>query len=448
MIQENNLSFFAKKTKDSPLNLVSNSILIIMLSLGLSFNSQLPVLAKSSLTQISSIYFNSKNSIVLETSTLSKLESFVEYSNDNYVLTIPNAMLHGTIPKRIKSNDFEINLKTVKSSSRSRFLPNDMVQIEFRSLSNLQIIPELVSAFSGLAYQVNLLAQNELLVNVENIKSDSDDVEDIFHVAELAQVKDENLHRLTASLANRNLISFMKHKSVAEQFLEDLGEDFFKNEIFIEETFQKIDSVSLYHIGSELEKRGMDSDANRAYNEALEIDPDNINARLGIARTSSDQEVKVKNYLASLDNQALAEIGKSWYSKGIESNNLQLISQSLIPFQLAVLKNPDLPEPRFDYAQILEQTGPDFLYQASKRYLESAVLAKNKFLAGEEEYKSLLRKSTEALIRTLTVLGDQESALKYCNSYLGLGFSNFLDGRSISSIIKEIKFNRNPFFQS
>jgi tetratricopeptide (TPR) repeat protein len=268
------------------------------------------------------------------------------------------------------------------------------------------------------------------------------------HVTKLAQEQDENLHRLTASLANRNLISFMKHKSVAEQFLEDLGEDFFKNEIFIEETFQKIDSVSLYHIGSELEKRGMDSDANRAYNEALEIDPDNINARLGIARTSSDQEVKIKNYLASLDNQALVEIGKSWYSKGIESNNLQLISQSLIPFQLAVLKNPDLPEPRFEYAQILEQSGPDFLYQASKRYLESAVLAKNKFLAGEEEYKSLLRKSTEALIRTLTVLGDQESALKYCNSYLGLGFSNFLDGRSISSIIKEIKFNRNPFFQS
>jgi tetratricopeptide (TPR) repeat protein len=449
MIQENNYYCFAINHEGFGSNALSNLVRTILLIVGLSFNTQVAVLAKPSLAEISSIYFNSDDSIVLETSSLSKLELIHEsLSDENSVFLIPNAVIHGTIPRKIKTKNFEINLTMTKSQTRPWFATNDMVRVELKNLSGINIVPEMVSVFNGLAYQVNFISvdRSRPSAKTEIVEVISQPEQGITTVVN--EFQDINLHKLNASLATRNLIGFTKHKTAVEEFLEDLDEDFFKEEVFIEETFQKMDSVSLSHIGAELEKRGKNDDAKRAYAGALDIDPSNINARLGFARISSDKEIKIKNYLASIDNQALVEIGKDWHKTGLDSKNPQLVSQSLVPFQLSVLKNPDSPESRFAYAKILEDSGPEYLYQASKRYLESAVLAKKLFFTGEEEYKSLLRKSTEALIRTLTVLGDQESALKYCNSYMGFGFSNFLDGRSVVSIIKEIKFNRNPFMES
>ena len=420
----------------------------------------LPVEASSPITTISAVYFNSASSIVIETEDRNKLELLSTESDTELTkLTIANSKLSNDVPVMLQQGDLEFRLMRAKSDSRSWYKSKDLVEIQITNKSGRALSVELDTILDGLAYQINLSNEEEPKL-VESQK-----IEDLFVISEVETdevfapslqlskelsiaEKEEEIHQLNASLSDRGLIAFTESKSAAEEFLDSLDVQLDKDQDFVEETFQKIDSTSLTHIGSELETRGNRDDAFRAYNEALQIDPNNLNARLGLARTSTDREEKFQNFLAAIDNQALEEIGKEWHQRGLENHDAQAISKSLVPFQLSVLKNPKSSESRFAYAEVLEASGPDYYAQASKRYLEAAVLAKNEFVNGDENYKSLLRKSTESLIRTLTVIGDQDSAVKYCNSYLGLGFSNFLDGRSIASIIKEIKYNRNPFFES
>jgi len=429
-----------------------------------------PVQAANHINKISAVYFNSDHSVVLETEDRNKLELISSDSSfASAKIIIANSKLNSDVPVMIEQGDFELSLSRIKSDSRSWYKSKDQVEIEIKSKLGKELNAEFDTVLDGLAYQINLAPVEKLKI-VKQIVETVPIVEvtnDAFEISEVQEDEvfalpikkldeefsrevndDSGIHKLNASLSERGLISFIESKSAAEEFLETLDINLTSDEEFVEESFEKIDSSSLAHIGSELETRGKLEDAFRAYNEALQIDPKNLNARLGLARTSTNREERFQNFLAAIDNQALEEIGKEWHQQGLENNDAQAVSKSLVPFQLSVLKNPKSPEARFAYAEVLEDSGPDYYGQASKRYLEAAVLAKNQFITGDEAYKSLLRKSTESLIRTLTLIGDQDSAIKYCNSYLGLGFSNFLDGRSVASIMKEIKYNRNPFVES
>ncbi len=429
-----------------------------------------PVQAGSPITKIAAVYFNSDSSVVIETEDRNKLELVSnEAFGDSTQLIIENSKLNGDIPVLIQQGDLEMKLSRLKSEDRSWYKSKDQVEIVIKSLSGKTIDADFNTVLDGLAYQINLAPQaiQELVKEEVELELDAKPASDLFEISELEEdeifspveetITEEPIklsnntaaHKLNASLSERGgLISFMQSKSIAEEFLETIDIDLTQDQAFVEDTFEKIDSSSLTHIGSELETRGKLEDAFRAYNEALEIDPKNLNARLGLARTSTNREERFQNFLAAIDNHALEEIGKEWHQQGLENNDAQAVSKSLVPFQLSVLKNPKSPEARFAYAEVLEDSGPDYYAQASKRYLEAAVLAKNQFISGDQAYRPLLRKSTESLIRTLTLIGDQNSAIKYCNSYLGLGFSNFLDGRSVASIMKEIKYNRNPFVES
>lgn len=436
MIQEN-IKGVLKKNLYIELKANLRKGLIAACLVGGLFACLCPVEASSPITTITAVYFNSDYSVVIETEDRNKLELLSSESDTELTrLTIANSKLDGDVPVMLEQGDLEFRLSRVKSDSRSWYKSKDLVEIQIRNKSGRALSAELDTILEGLAYQINLSTEESISAKPELAQEPN------------TLTQEEEIHQLNASLSDRGLIAFTKSKSVAEEFLDGLDVKLADDVDFVEETFQKIDSTSLTHIGSELEIRGNRDDAFRAYNEALQVDPKNLNARLGLARTSTDREEKFENFLAAIDNQALEEVGKEWHQRGIENHDAQAISKSLVPFQLSVLKNPKSSESRFAYAEVLEASGPDYYAQASKRYLEAAVLAKNEFVTGDESYKALLRKSTESLIRTLTVIGDQDSAVKYCNSYLGLGFSNFLDGRSVASIIKEIKYNRNPFFES
>lgn len=408
-------------------NLDKDLTKFVFIAAQIIFYSSLPVMAK--MNSISAIYFNSDSSIVIETTQKQNLDFEISNDADQSRILIDQISLVNDLPSEIQRAGKRLNIRRLKSEKRAWYKSRDQVVIEV--FSDKKIKTGVSTVLDGLAYQIDLETEEN------NPKS-------------LAHQDSQNqaIHKLNASLSEKTFLSFIDSKSVAEQFLDDVDIDLSQDEEFISDAFQKIDSTSLTHIGSKLETTGNLADAFKAYNEALEIDPSNISAKLGLARTSLDRMEKLKYFIAAIDDQALSEIGSEWHRQGIETNSPYEISKSLVPFQLCVLKNPKQPEPRFAYAKVLEDSGPDYYSQASKRYLEAAVLAKRKIQAGEKSYNSLMRKATESLIRTLTLIGDQDSAVKYCNSYLGLGFSNFLDGRSIASIIKEIKFNRNPFLGS
>jgi hypothetical protein len=82
---------------------------------------------------------------------------------------------------------------------------------------------------------------------------------------------------------------------------------------------------------------------------------------------------------------------------------------------------------------------------SAKRYLESAVLAKNQYLSGNLLAENTLRTATESLIRILSQQGDEQMAIKYCQSYIDLGFRRFTDGKPIVAVIKELQAHQNPF---
>lgn len=181
-----------------------------------------------------------------------------------------------------------------------------------------------------------------------------------------------------------------------------------------------------------------------SYRKAVELDPQNINVRLRLAKLTNDPKEKLENYLASLSDEALLAVGNIWFNEGYQNGDLKTMAKALISLQLAVLKNPRNPEYRFNYAQALEKFGQNSK-ETSRRYLEAAALAKNEYLAGNKSSESLLRNATEALIRVLVLDGDFESAAKYCTAYLNLGFTKFLNGKATLAIMKEVEASRNPF---
>ncbi len=178
---------------------------------------------------------------------------------------------------------------------------------------------------------------------------------------------------------------------------------------------------------------------------ALKEDSENLNAHLNLAKLEEDPQEKLNHYLSSISNEALLAIGDAWFIQAQEKGNSSDFSKAMIPFQFVILKEPSNPEYRYRFARVLEDSGIAFFAQASKRYLEAAALAKQLFLAGDNNMQVLLRNATESLIKTLAMQGRLEEASKYCNSYLNLGFQNFINGKKILAIAKELNQNKNPF---
>ena len=225
----------------------------------------------------------------------------------------------------------------------------------------------------------------------------------------------------------------------------DTANDLLENEEFQVLNQEKQNSTALVHLADNLVKHGELDEALAAYREALELNPDNHNAQLGLAKLSPDEEESLRNYLSSIDDDALLAVSESWFKQGQESRDMKSIAKGLVAYQFAILKNPQDASYRYQYAQALDSSGPNFYEQAAQRYLEAAVLAKQEFLAGIETRETLLRDATEALILTKVKQGDFITATKFCNSYLNLGFKKFQSGKSILGLMKELEANRNPF---
>lgn len=179
--------------------------------------------------------------------------------------------------------------------------------------------------------------------------------------------------------------------------------------------------------------------------KAIDEDPQNLNAHLGLARIQEDNKEKLEHYLSSISDEALLAIGDAWFIQAQEKGKAKDFAKAMIPFQFVILKDPTNPKHRYRYARMLEDSGSAFFAEASKRYLEAAALAKKLFLSGDKGMQILLRNSTESLIKTLARQGKLDKAAQYCDSYLNLGYKTFVNGTKVLAIVKELNQEKNPF---
>lgn len=405
--------------------------------------------AEDLLNKINEAYISENNSVIINIKNKSNLEiqEIKKLSPQNYKIYFNNADLSFNLDKKIDNENLSANFKELKNNTVElslNFKTNDVAQIQSRTI------------LDGLAYEIYSQSIPETKISKSKVTTDllafatEDSTINNFAGFDTSLGTDTEQHHLEIS-KNDKLLIFSTAKPNAEEFLSNLDKTTVNSLIqspeFMKRTFEKIDSVTLSHIGDSLNQKGLIEQAYKAYQEALKLDESNSQAHLGIAQTSNNSEEKIINLLATVDSKNLIAIGEDWFASGIKNLDSKLIAQSFIPFQFAILKEPKNPEMRFAYASILEKAGFDFYAESSKRYLEAAALAKELYQKGDLKNENLMRKSAESLIRTIVYLGDQEKAIKYCNSYLNLGFDRFLDGRPVLALVKEIRFNRNPFLK-
>jgi tetratricopeptide (TPR) repeat protein len=384
-----------------------------------------PASAQKSIIQ--SIYFNTDHSVVIETKDKSKLEfSSLQTSGNIYLLGILNTKLARGVSSKLSSRDFDIELNTDNNDVK--------LSLEPKSGAASTVTPKTI--LDGLAYELEFNAPVEAAPKWQALSS---------------EIVSQELHQLSAELSNHKIYTITQSKSEIDKFIEGLDDSLAAaieaDTKFQEETFHKIDSASLVHLADTLVKRGHNEEALTAYRRALELNAENINAKLGLAEITQDENEKLANYLASVSDKALLEIGSSWFEQAQQSGDLKSVAKALVSFQFAVLKSPKNPEYRYRYAQALESGGADFWTQATKRYLEAAALAKTEYLAGNKAIEPLLRDATESLIRVLSTQGNFDNAAKYCAAYMNLGFKKFIDGKPVLAVLKEVEANRNPFKQ-
>ncbi len=426
-------------------------LLVSGLALGLSVNL---VSAKNS--QIESIYFNTDHSIVIETEPKSKLEfSSIQANGNTNLVQINDAKLAHRVASKLASKDFDLEINRHRNSTE--------LAIKAKSDATYIVTPKTI--LEGLAYELefNSPTATEQVSKWQAVTEQSckngDDMQ--FHdsltddlVASLPKPAEKQseteLHQLSLEASDHKIYAITNtKKSEIDTFLEGLDDGLAAvieaDKEFNEMTFRNIDSASLTHLADILAQKGYSEEALAAYRRALELNAENINAKLGLAETTNDETEKFINYLASVSDKALLEIGSHWFEQGYQSHDLKSVAKALVSFQFAVLKNPKNAEYRYRYAQVLERSGADFWSQASKRYLEAAALAKLEYLAGNKTIEPLLRDATESLIRVLSLQGDFDNAAKYCAAYINLGFKKFVDGKAVLAILKEVEANRNPF---
>ena len=435
--------------------------------------SILPTFAETKM-ELVNIFLSDSGSLILETKDKKAIQDFelLKSASNTYKLVLNDFKVDSRIIENFNKThqNYKIKKETVKESFFKK-QSKVSINIECTNSCNANFEPLL----GGLAYKLNLdaISDSDLIavkpvntvkdiqvpvleLDVKPFLVDENSLDINIEYKELQApqvtqrvIEEKGVHLLQARKKDNFLFALTKENSPVEEFLNDLDDSvaqkILNHNDFRKENIAKADSASLSYIAAKLDQEGQSDLSAGAYAKALELDPDNLNAMLGLARTTVNEEEKLHYYLKAVDDEALLSIGKKWFQKGIKSGDSKQIAQAMVSYQFAVLKNPTNPYYRYEYAQALEESGYSNFEQASKRYLEAAVLAKKDFNAGDLQKENILRKSTECLIEVLTKKGDPEEAVHYCNSYLGLGFKKFLDGRSIKGVMKEISSNKNPF---
>lgn len=413
-------------TKRAPVFLLS----LVLLSMFVN-----PASAKLLLTQISSIYFNTPNSFVIETATHNNLNSVAieKVSARQYKLSFVDVDLADTIPRSISNSDYDLQIKRMRSAGRTFLQARDRAEIlvtyKGATATNLELNPR--DLLSGYAVEYSLATAEDSPVVAQTVMPTA---------IELPK-SEPSSHQLTVVFQSIDL-------SATQEFLATLNQAGIKTDLNSPEIQNqiagKIDALALAEIASLLASQGDNAKAVSAYRRVLNIDPHNHQAKLGLARLSTDREEKLNNYLASIEMESLLSLAGAWSQ---EATSPEALARSLVAYQLAILKDPYNPTYRLDCARLLEAMGSSQYTLAAKRYLEAAALAKNSYLSGELSAEPILRTATEALIKVLSKQGEAELALKYCNSYLDLGFKRFINGKPIIVVIKELRQNQNPFAQ-
>lgn len=212
---------------------------------------------------------------------------------------------------------------------------------------------------------------------------------------------------------------------------------------FGESSRKQLDSAQLLSVANAALSLGLKDQALSAYRKAVELDPSSLSAHHALAKASDDSNERVRSFLKSVSTEALTSVADTWFEQ--KGAGATTIAAAMIPYQFAILKEPNNPYLRYQLARRLELAGLSYYALSTKRYLESAVLAKQKFLAGDKTVEVILRDSIESLIRTLAIQGDFDNATKYCHSYISLGYDRFTAGDSVRGILRKMQSRRNPF---
>lgn len=472
----NNNKINNNKLGKALLGQLSTKIRILGLSLVLINFFAAPSAFASEKTELVNIFLSDSGSLILETKDKKAIQDYelLSSGSNNYKLILNDSKIDKKLIEQFNQThqNYQIKNETVKESL---FKKHDKVSINVECLNDCHA--QFEPLLGGLAYKLNLDAkavqadtviQKPLVITAQvkpeiqefdqvitSVDTNTIDIEiedeDFQAPVELSErvTEDKSVHILQINKKENFLFALTKEDSPVEEFLNDLDEGV-ANKILTKKSFRteniaKADSASLSYIAEKLNQEGHVEQSAGAYAKALEVDPNNLNAMLGLARTTANEEEKLHYYLKAVDDQALLSIGQKWFEKGIASGDSKQIAQAMVSYQFAVLKNPANPYYRYEYARALEQSGFANFDLATKRYLEAAVLAKKDYKAGDIAKEDILRMSTECLIKVLTKKGAPDKAVHYCNSYMALGFKKFLDGRSIKGVMKEISSNKNPF---
>lgn len=394
------------------------------------------------------IYFNSPHSLVVELANQAALVS-QSVSESGKLLLVDIDFSRSKLPETLSNDNYIVYLQRQRSASRHFWQSCDqlVMLIESRSQQGLKLSTE--TLLENLVYQINI--SPELIAGASVAVPQSLPLEPSQETAltKPLLVMPEPEHKLAVSINDHSAINLFTNQATnSEEFLSKLDPkirtDLINDNDFKHSNLQKIDSSNLTYIATELASRGLKQEAQAAYQEALKLDNGNLMAHIGLARASDDATEKLTNYLAGIETTALSELGNLWFKQAYDSGDIKAATQALLPLQMAILKNPNSAQFRFDYAAALERLGQD-LELAARRYLEAASLAKSSYQQGSRVDEVLLRQSTEALIRVLTIKGDILAAAKYCNSYLTMGYERFLDGKPILIIQRQIQDYKNPF---
>ena len=413
---------------------------------------------------ISNMYLSDSGSLILETKDKKVINDFEVLTIDSkhHQIVLKNTDFDDELLAKLESNNFSVEKQETKKSYFSKDT-NTIIKVD----CNNACAPNFKALLGGLAHEFKL-EQNIVQepVAVEQKKSEPLKPAHKYDLATLnaqaamdIQIEDQDFQpiekpRMVVEAPQEpqkplHLLQAKKKDSFVENFLDDLDkalvDKMLAQKDFQDQVQKRADAASLGYIADKLAQEGHTNLSADAYLKALEADPSNLNAALGLARSTKNKDLKLQFYLKALDDQALMHVGKAWFNKGLESGDIKQIAQGMVGFQFAILKSPANPFYRFQYAKALEQSGLENFPEASKRYLEAAVLAKKDYKAGDNSKEHILRESTECLIKLLTKSGDQEQAVHYCNSYIGLGFKKFMDGRSIKGVMKQISLSKNPF---
>ncbi len=258
----------------------------------------------------------------------------------------------------------------------------------------------------------------------------------------------ETKHQLQVE-AHELLLESTTHSYSAnvEELINSINDAELKKQLitraFGEASRKQLDSAQLLSVADAALSLGLKDQALSAYRKAVELDPNSLSAHHALAKASTDTNERARSFLKSVNTEALTSIADTWFE--LKGANATTIAAAMIPYQFAILKEPNNPQLRYQFARRLERAGLSYYSLSTKRYLESAVLAKQKFIAGDKSVEVLLRDSIESLIRTLAIQGDFDSATKYCHSYISLGYDRFATGDSVRGILRKMQSRRNPF---